>query len=192
MKKSIIAAGAASVALAAMPIVGAFAAVPSVTDNITATVGAGCTITNEQATNTVTIPSVALNAVSNYVSSNGISVTCNAQNWTISAVGDGAENHKTDLYNSAANASIPTGTTLDGTASNWAFKLGITTTEAEAATITSGYGSDATIPDTATVVATGTKASSATLTPSYKVSVGSSQAGGDYTGAVKYTVSASV
>ena len=47
MKKSIIAAGAASVALAAMPIVGAFATVSSygqITDKIQTTVGESCTM----------------------------------------------------------------------------------------------------------------------------------------------------
>lgn len=45
MKKSIIAAGAASIALAALPMAGVFAAAEAVTDNLTATVNSTCSLT---------------------------------------------------------------------------------------------------------------------------------------------------
>ena len=104
MKKSIIVAGAASVALAAMPIVGAFAAVEGVRDVVNATVGAGCSILNNSgdatATNTVSIAATADEVSTSSVSDSGyagISVVCNSSDWTISAVGSGTGSEKTSL-----------------------------------------------------------------------------------------------
>ena len=191
MKKSIIAAGAASVALAAMPIVGAFAAANlSSTETINATVGGGCTITGVgdtpgATTASTNIGDVAVNTVSDATAGKPIAITCNSDNWKITAVGAG-ENGLATALSQSTTVSIPTGTNkLDGSASQWAFKV---ESSNEFATISGDYGQWSEIPASETTIATGTGTKSGTITPSYIVSVGASQATGSYTGKVTYSV----
>lgn len=74
MKKSII-AGAASVALAAMPVMGAFAAT-SVTDTITANVSDACSF-NRTAGEGTYATSILPNAIVENFASSSFAVTCN-------------------------------------------------------------------------------------------------------------------
>lgn len=74
MKKSII-AGAASVALAAMPVMGAFAAT-SVTDTITANVSDACSF-NRTAGEGTYATSILPNAIAENFASSSFIVTCN-------------------------------------------------------------------------------------------------------------------
>ena len=189
MKKSIIAAGAASVALAAMPIVGAFAAT-SVTDNITLSVGDACTMTdNATAENTRTKTTNIAAASYGTVETPSFSVTCNGGAWKVTAVGAGAAGHTTDLYNSEKSASIATSTAdLDGSTSGWAYKLAVTSAPTGVTNVASDWTQ---IPSAATVAvsATATAVSDLAITPSYKISVASGAATGSYEGAVTYTVS---
>ena len=80
MKKSIIAASAASVALAAMPVVGAFAAASDITqaqDTLNITVGSSCTFDTTNATNEYTA-SLAANELKIFTEkSTELKVTCN-------------------------------------------------------------------------------------------------------------------
>jgi len=177
MKKSIIAAGAASVALAAMPIVGAFAAGGTVIDNINVTVGDGCTVTNATTTRTVTISATA-GAAAVTEDGDDINLVCNTTNWTGTAQGTGA-NGATDLYKDATNK-IETGATFSGNTSAWGFKL-----TATGGTVDPSYADYAAVPSTAASAITGT-AKSATITPSYKVFAAADQEAGAYTGQVTY------
>ena len=179
MKKSIIAAGAASVALAAMPIVGAFA-LTSVTDTINATVGAGCTISDSTDHN-VTI-SVTPGSTATSTAAESITVVCNSNAWNVTAVGATVGDDNTALY-SGENA-IATGTATSGTTSNWAFKIDSATNAA----ISTGYNAWAEIPDTATNVVDGSAAATSVVTTQSQVYAASGQASGTYTGKVTYTV----
>ena len=179
MKKSIIAAGAASVALAAMPIVGAFA-LTSVTDTINATVGAGCTISDSTG-HTVDI-TVAPGATATSTAAESITVVCNSNNWHVTAVGAGATGTATSLY-SGENA-IATGTATSGETSNWAFKIASATNAA----ISDGYNTFIAVPATATNVVDGSAAATSVVTTQYQVYAATGQASGTYTGKVTYTV----
>ena len=196
MKKSIIAAGAASVALAAMPIVGAFA-VSNVTDTITATVDSGCVIDNATATNTVDLgtitPGEDVSSESGKASS-GITVTCNATSWNVNAVGASEGDHPSSMY-TAGGAEIATGTATSGDTSAWMFKIAANSATEEAVTPATGFATWHVIPapaaetGAATTVAVGSKAATATIIPTYRVYASSSQATGSYTGKVTYNVS---
>ena len=132
MKKSIIATGAASLALAAMPIVGVFATGNTLTDHIEVTVPAACSITNGN-----TDEDAAQSNVNNYykaeikngqykvitaadsdpahhtspqVADNTVEVSCNSTSgdastsWRLTAIGDGETGHKAELYNATGTA----------------------------------------------------------------------------------------
>ena len=90
MKKSIIAAGATSVALAAMPIVGAFATTfGTVDDTVNVTVSNGCTVSSVSVSRTVSVPSMNAGAAAQTADGQAISLTCNSTGWTITAAGSG-------------------------------------------------------------------------------------------------------
>ena len=195
MKKSIIAAGAASVALAAMPIVGAFAA--NTYDNITATISNGCTITDSVQTKTVSM-SVAPGNVATSTAAPSISVTCNNDEWEISAVGSsetyGQSGYAvTDLVarngeeGSYTYAHIPTNLNTTGT-SGWAFKVA-SITDTTNGKISDGFNTWHAIPDTATtIVENNSAAASETVTMQYQVYAAVGQEAGAYNGQVTYTV----
>ncbi len=211
MKKSLIATGAASLALAAMPAVGVFAAaINTMTDNIEVTVPASCSITNG---NTNANAAVA-NVVNNYAKTvnngqyatigandhdqgenpdNTVEITCNSQSgtdagWKLTAIGAGTTGHITELYDGSAN-SIASGTHAEsGATSNWDFKV---TQTGNAATAADGFSfaSWTAVPGTEKDLATGTGSTAAgALTMEYSVYVSGTQPGGTYTGAVKYTL----
>ena len=210
MKKSLIATGAASLALAAMPMAGVFAAaINTMTDNIEVTVPASCSITNG---NTDATAAVA-NVVNNYSKTvnngqyttigasdheqgetpdNTVEVTCNAQTgtdagWKLTAIGAGDTGYETDLH--SGTDVIPSGTHAEsGATSNWDFKV---TQTGNAATAANGF-SFATwtaVPEQEKDLATGTGSTAAgAFTMEYSVYVSGTQPGGTYTGAVKYTL----
>ncbi len=125
MKKSLIATGAASLALAAMPVVGVFAeAVESntVTDHITVNIPASCTIQNANYVEDGTKPDLenwyyreipngqyqVINGANTdpdhpALHDNGFQVTCNDQtatggSWKLTAVGAGDTGYETKLH----------------------------------------------------------------------------------------------
>ena len=168
MKKAIV-AGAASVALAAMPIVGVFAADPEpVVDTITVTVDETCTLTRTTGNGNYT---ATLNAgtVNPSVGSATFTAVCNnATGFNITAT--------------------PTALTGAGEAINYSATTPTAGSGTWTATKTNVAGN---IPATGGVLmsATGpTVAAGQTETVTYQVSVRSNQAKGDYSGTMTYTL----
>ena len=204
MKKSIIAAGAASVALAAMPIVGTFAAtVASVQDKVTLTVDSACSMD-------ATVDAAGFNTYSlgthtpayefPAVDGTPMTITCNNINgWNITAsatdMSDAAATTTTSqtiafgAYPSAADISAGTA------ASTWSAKVALSGNNVANAQITTGWA-DYTNPAATPVVAhvsdtTGAKAVSGLIvTPSYKAYVAADQASATYAGTITYTFNA--
>ena len=188
MKKSIIAASASAVALAAMPALGAFA---DVTDTVqitikdacsvggtTATTGAGKTFTEADAKNGQTYSWDATEAAGGK-----LVVSCNdASGWNIKAVGSSEGATKTSMKPTGSGTAIATGTATSGATSNWAFKVA-------GANAVSDYTSFSAVPATATKVATSSAtASEETYYTGYQVYVSPTQQADTYTGMVTYTV----
>jgi hypothetical protein len=118
-------------------------------------------------------------------------VTCNdASGWNVTAQGYSNDTAgTTTMVPEDSGTAIPTGTTLDGTVSAWAFKIADDNTSA---TIVSTYSNWAQIPAAATKVASksGTAVNNGHIFTGYKVSVSPTQQADTYTGKVKYVVSA--
>ena len=113
------------------------------------------------------------------------SISCNdAGGWKLEAVGASEGDSKTAMKGEKEGNSIPTGTTIDGTTSAWAFKAtgtGVETTYSEAF---------AAVPDVATKIAGGASpVSKNSVSITYGVSVSDKQAADTYTGKVTYTLS---
>lgn len=216
MKKSIIATGAASLALAAMPVVGVFAEpkpAGTVTDTINVNIPAACTIVNKNSTtggdgsapaltNSYTVEMHngqfmdnigAANQTSGTTADNSIDVSCNSTDgddpaigWKLTAIGAGTAEHITELYNANATDQIVTGTAVNGETSNWAMKVAI---PASGVNYASGWNANyKAVPDRETDIATGTGSISSAFTMTYQVYVDQTQDSGTYTGAVKYTL----
>ena len=207
MKKSLIATGAASLALAAMPVVGVFAATPlSFTDNITVTVEGACSL-ETSATQTAgsyedrtLAATIATGTYDEFGNSDGdsqaepavpadatITISCNTTSgsWTVTADGsdDGDATTPTAQLVDGANH-INTGTATSGATSAWAFKM-----NADGTTTANPFSSYSEVPATATTALQGAATSSVTFRPSYRVYVSPTQAPGDYAGSVVYTIS---
>ena len=214
MKKAIIAAGASAV-LAAMPVVGVFAdqtLAGSNIDEVTFSLSPSCTMTataaqggvaitdDEEPANTIgytyTIASITPGNASSDVTGTAMNIKCNdTGGWALKAVGTSTATTATSMDSSTdVDADdIVTGTILDGSVSNWAFKVtatGSTGTIANVGETEATYGSYAAIPASETTIvsyATPTDMTNGvTVTPSYKVGVKSTQAAGTYTGQVTY------
>lgn len=192
MKKSLIATGAAAVALAAMPMAGTFAAV---TDTVTLTIQGSCSVGGAAgSTSTVGKTITEANAVNNHLyqydadgSAGGtLKVTCNnASGWQVKAVGAGTGTPVTSMAAGGSGTPIVTGTATSGNTSNWAFKIAGTT----GVTVPTTYASYAAVPATATTVASGTAAiAEGTIYTGYQVWVSATQQADTYTGRVTYTV----
>ena len=199
MKKSIIAASAASLAVAALPVVGVFAATPnSFTDTLTVTVQGGCTLENSTATAvgvydnndrdfsaTISAGTVGyLNASSDGAtpgtSEGSISVKCNdtsaGKTWTVSA----DVTNLTDGTNTIAG-----GIATSGATSAWAIKSNAT----NVAAANDPFASYAAAADTAAFLsAAANQAAATTFNPSYRVYVSPNQPAGEYEGSVVYEV----
>ena len=110
MKKSIIAAGAASVALAAMPIVGVFAADGTLTqtDTVVVTVSSACSlatsgdsVTPDASTYTATIANGGYNTA---IAGSTFTITCNdTGGWKLNAIGAGTANGDGTKMDSSTN-----------------------------------------------------------------------------------------
>ena len=199
MKKSLIAAGAASLALAAMPILGTFA---DVVDTVTVTISSSCGVASEEDDgDSSTTPEAANSFTATMVNGDthewaadgtgdagDIYVTCNdASGWNITAQGySGNTAGNTNMVPSSSGTAISTGTTLDGTVSDWAFMIADDDTGATIAT--NDYTA---VPSAATRVAYMSNApvSEGHIYTGYKVGISPTQAADTYTGKVKYVVS---
>ena len=126
-----------------------------------------------------------------------IVVNCNSSNgFAIQAIGIAPDSTSpsemvegnTSLYNSVADASIPTGTSGD---SYWSFKA-IIAGSGTSASITPGYASYASVPDSVTTIAsfanTTSGATWGAIRTDYQVHASAALPSGTYTGAVKYTI----
>ena len=196
MKKLAIAG--ASVALAAMPVLGAFAADTSVTDTIQITVNDACTITegsttdgldNKDTTYADTVANGAETTFSGTHSGNHtFHVSCNAASgWSFSATpsnlagytdsGKGTSNN--DSINFVASGSYVS----TGAAGDWT------------ATITAPSGITVTQPSTAgsanaVISETSNQAANVEITSTYKAYVGTQTSAGYYEGTIAYTLAA--
>lgn len=198
MKKSLIATGAAAVALAAMPVVGAFA---DVIDVVEITISSSCGVNSDTASTPgtgQTFTAQMTNSDTHEWAPDGtggeLYITCNdASGWNVTAQGYTNDTAgTTTMKPTGSGTAIPTGTTLDGTVSAWAFKVADGDTGAE---LVSAYSTNyAQIPATATRVAykSGTPVSQGLIYTGYKVSTSATQQADTYTGKVKYVVSAGV
>lgn len=197
--KKIIIAGASAV-LAAMPVVGAFAAADqaSFTDHLTVSVDGGCTLetsgtqtsgTYADRTLSATIEAGTAEEITGQeaqtpVEGATITVTCNGadatKSWTVTVTPptDGKLVSGTDY--------ILPGDTFDGATSAWAIK-----SNAQSGTFSSDdWSTYAAAPTTASLFLKGSLAqgASGTFKPSYKVYVSPTQAPGTYQGDITYTV----
>ena len=192
MKKSLVITGAASLALAAMPVLGAFA---DVTDTVILTIPDACSVGQTSSSQTgggVTLTESA--AVNEHLyswdadgSAGGtLKVSCNdAGGWQVKAVGASTGTPVTSMAASGNGTPIVTGTATSGATSNWAFKVAGTT----GVTVESTYQNFAAVPATATKVASGSGAiSEGTIYTGYQVWVSATQQADTYTGKVTYTV----
>lgn len=198
MKKSLIAgAGVAALAVAAVPFAGVFAADgnDTTTDTVIVTIESACSLTT---TGTGEYSTTLTNGgVSNDLGPTSINIKCNdAGGWMVNAIGANtsttASAGATDMAPDAAGKTpIATGTTLNGTASNWAMKLTAGAGD-HAPTIVTGYDEYHAVPGTAnTKVASGAttdQTNGSTFTTNYKVAVSPTQQTGTYTGKVTYTL----
>lgn len=198
MKKLAIAG--ASAVLAAMPVVGVFAADGTLTqtDTVVVTVDSACSLATSgssldpASTYTATIANGAFNKT---IDGSTLTITCNdVQGWKLNAVGAGTSTKGVAYMDGTGTGitesdDINTGTTLDGTVSDWAFKLTAGTEEHAGASIVSGYTDFSVVPTTATKVASGTtSAGTQTVTATYGVGISPTQNAGTYTGKVSYTL----
>lgn len=214
MKKSILAASAASLAVAAMPIVGVFAqSENTVTDTLNITVDNACAITATMsnaagwADNTDKSGSAPYTYNHQYTASiaNGanqeivgttMKVTCNDHGgWYINAVG---KNNATVLDAQHDGTDIATATESGtnystGETSAWGFKMTTAQTTGDyQPVIVDGYGTNyVAVPATAQKVVTGPttdQTTGSTVTANYKVYISPTQEADTYIGGVTYTL----
>ena len=198
MKKSIIAAGAASLAVTAMPVVGVFAADGDLTqtDTVVVTIDSACSLAtsgSELDPASTYTSTIANGEYDTNITGSTFTITCNdTGGWDLNAIGAGTATGditKMDASTGVDADDISTGTTLDGSVSNWAFKIAKGGTDQGNITITTGYTNFSAVPSSSTKIATGTStAGNSTITATYGVGVSSTQSAGDYTGKVQYTL----
>lgn len=196
MKKSLIATGAASLALAAMPVVGVFAdpASNELIDTINVTVEGGCTVESaaqgatpgDYSANARTFSaSIAVGTYEELTGVEGTSSTTPAQAMTIKCNVPAADNRTFDITAVADNSGkllhgsdeIGGGTATSGNASAWAY------------TIDSGVnwnGVQASFTPVSGIAAN--TSTNYSFNPYYRVYVQPDQAPGLYEGKVTYTV----
>lgn len=192
MKKTIIAAGASAV-LAAMPVVGTFAAsVASVQDKVDLTVQSTCTMDATVAEAGFNLVHLGSQAAGNaYGEQNGtpMTITCNEPSgWNITASATAMSDTASPAVTSQT---IPFGAYAE-TSSIWSAKVTLSGNNTDNASVTAGWG-DYTNPTATPVVAhvadtTGAKAvSGLVVTPSYKAYAAADQAAATYAGTITYT-----
>ena len=175
MKKLAIAG--ASAIVAALPVVGVFAASQtSVVDTVQLTVTKTCAMDADAAAKTINLGSAV--AGSEYTEKNGsvLTVTCNGTaGWEISATA-------TSLAGGAGTTAIPFGAYPNTAVSKWSAKL-----TATGGTVASGWDDYTAATASNTVVVSGTQVNAITVTPSYKARTSATQENGSYEGTITYT-----
>ncbi len=162
---------------------------------ISVNVADACSITNTIEINKQHTATVQANSYTSDIGETLISVNCNdISGYSVYVVGytNDTEGANT-LTGSNTGLTIPTGTSVDATTSNWAMKL-IPVSGIDAPTILSdnngSFASYHIIPATATKVATlaNSTESSSEFKTTYAVAISASQSADSYTGQVKYTL----
>lgn len=167
--KKILTVGAVTVALAALPMAGVYAADPTVTDNIQVTVSEACTLTRSAGEGTYTV-TMNPNQLNSNVGTSTLSATCNAaKGYTVTLATTNLVNQTSSSYN------IPYGTTtpVAGTAA-WTVTVD-STNIANGGTVMSTTAADS-------------STTPATESATYKVSTSQTQATGTYRGTATYTL----
>ena len=186
MKKSIIAAGAASVALAAMPVLGVFADDDrSVTDTINVTISPSCTFSaggdDVAYSVTGTNASGVVNPVNNSSNVHTFTVFCNQNSgYTVAATASAlSATGVTDTF--AYAASLPSG--VD---SAWHAQFAADAGNTNTLTVTQlpAGGAETTIISANQASATGGE----TWTATYTAYIGTETPAGTYTGTIGYTL----
>ena len=185
MNKKALGIGAASFALAALPVVGVFADTTR-TDTLSVTIEKGCSFAATAADGVNHAVTLGQGAALQDIEGVKFNITCNGGNdgtWKMTALGESGAK-----LSDGAGHEIESGSgTLDGSSSNWAFKLSVD----GGAQIDGTYGNYSQIPGTATEVVKNTSSTAtddATIQAYYGVSASSSQDAGTYTGRVTYTL----
>lgn len=185
MNKKVIFTGLGVAALAAMPLLGVYAdGAIQRTDHLTVTIDKGCTFTAEATDGVDNAVILAQGAAIQDIKGVEFNITCPSavgdSTWELQAGGLNGSNKL-----SSAAGSIDSGTSLDGSASNWAFKLETT----GAVKLEETYDKYAAVPAKSTKVASGNGTEgNASIKALYGVSASSSQEPGTYTGGVTYTL----
>lgn len=195
MKKSLIAAGVASLAVAAMPIAGIFAAdgTLSQTDTVKVTVDSNCSLATSNTGGADYAATITNGSYNDAITGSTFTITCNdTGGWKLNAIGAGTATGdvtKMDASTNVDSDDIATGTTLDGSVSNWAFKVAKGGDDVANITITEGYTNFSAVPSSATKIAQGTStAGKSTVAATYGVGISSTQSAGNYTGKMTYTL----
>ena len=199
MKKSIIAAGAASVALAAMPVLGVFADDTEVVDTIEVTVQESCTFRTIESSASAADTSYAAsgtNATGSISPLNGgsnvhtFNVFCNNNSgYVVSAVAEDLEdaNVSGDVF--AYATSLPTSSSSDALKKdgkwNATIAAGTGLEDAEIGQIQSADTSADIVTHNAASIASGE-----TFTAAYTAWIGTETPAGTYSGNITYTLSA--
>ncbi len=207
MKKSIIAAGAASVVLAAMPVVGVFAdnyagsLTGSNTDTVQLTINQSCTFSGAVSTDAtegiINLGTYDAPTATTSTKNGGImSITCNDEDgWTIKASATALNNPTSG----DVQYTIPFGA-QNAQGSKWTALLTIDANNTDLVTNNwSSYATAATVNGGTTVVTSNTDNTTnrvkpvvgMTVTPTYQAVIGASQQAGTYQGQITYNFATS-
>ncbi len=201
MKKTLI-AGAASVALAAMPVVGVFAA-GSQEDTIVVGISESCTIAlaaGGHADGTDTVKgtwgagsdvnklsgSVANGSASNNFGSSTLTISCNkSSGFNVAASATALEASTVTEPGTSNKVTIPLNASFSGSQSGWAYKV---ENEGLSAGITNNTASWSATASNASLVSGTAPINNGSFTVTYGVGVDTTQPADTYTGSITYTI----
>ena len=184
MKKTLIAG--ASLALAAMPVVGVFATDPTqtVTDHISLTVAESCTFTTGGSDITPSASAVTAGTEATFTNgTHSFVIGCNSKSYTVSATA-------TDLVNSAATSHGTIGY-VDNSAYTTATAATPIAEDGVWTAILTGGKANAEIGKTQVTIKEGTSTSTDQFSVQYKALAGKGQNQGTYSGTVEYVLAGS-
>ena len=188
MKKLVIAG--ASVALAAMPVLGAFAVTGSAefTDNLSVEVTGGCTMenggnndgvyTNRSFSGQVATGNTVILSGSSATDSAAITIKCNTTSGTVTVTSAGSTSL---IGTNDSNNTIAAGAQTSGSTSGWAIKSNATNAATDPYLNYKAH-------EVGTFLTATASASGTTFNPSYQVYAAAGQAPDTYTGSVTYTI----
>lgn len=201
MKKSIIAAGAASVALAAMPILGAFA---GQTDTIVVEIEGSCTVDLKASGHAAGVVSGDASAAATSWTGNTLSGTMTngtySEDYGASTLVVNCNNNSGFDVSATATAlsaatlvdptttlplTIPVGATIDGTVSDWSYKVTLPTGSALTNNAAAWQAASS-----SSIVEAATPISAGEFTVTYGTSIDDVQPADTYTGTITYGIAA--